>query len=212
MKLFFNLLILMTMLFLLLVIPAVIPAVDYNGYVKKTIDAFANSASVYGFWLSLLGFCWTLWTVAETLQLNKRAQEKLESQLKASRTETNELLTRIRGLALSGVREQVAFFTNEALHAIRNQSWIQVADHCKAASHFSVRLLSSDLPEGDHVGEIRDAVIQLDIIRKKSLQCHNNVAKPLPETHANFLESYRLTLTKLDSTIHKNVMEDVNGD
>ncbi|RLS76971.1 MAG: hypothetical protein DWI02_10455 [Planctomycetota bacterium] len=105
MKLFFNLLILMTVLFLLLVIPAVIPAVDYNGYVKKTIDAFANSASVYGFWLSLLGFCWTLWTVAETLQLNKRAQEKLESQLKASRTETNELLTRIRGLALSGVRE-----------------------------------------------------------------------------------------------------------
>jgi hypothetical protein len=70
--------------------------------------------------------------------------------------------------------------------------------------------LSSDLPEGDHVGEIRDAVIQLDIIRKKSLQCHNNVAKPLPETHANFLESYRLILTKLDTKIQNSVMENLN--
>ena len=124
----------------------------YPDKTKPYIDDFANRASVFGFFVSVIGFILTVWAVFETLRVSTKAEKEIQGAGIEARQETRALLTKIRDRIMEETCEQAIIFASDAQHAIRSGSWLRAAERCADARKLAARLLSfSELSEAERI-------------------------------------------------------------
>lgn len=108
--------------------------------VSAFIDRFANTASVLGLLVSIIGFVLTLWTVYETQRASREAQRQIENEVNAARRETQQAVDKIALQLLQAECESIYRLLSEARRAIPDGQWERCAEKCRDAKQAIIRL------------------------------------------------------------------------
>ncbi|MGH7221678.1 MAG: hypothetical protein ACRELF_00455 [Gemmataceae bacterium] len=104
------------------------------------IDRLANTASVLGLLVSIIGFVLTLWTVYETQRASRQAQNQIEKEVAAARRETQQAVEKIALQLLQAECEGIYRLLMEPRRAIRDGQWVRAAERCQEAKQGLVHL------------------------------------------------------------------------
>lgn len=114
--------------------------VFFRQEVFAAIDRFANTASVLGLLVSIVGFILTLWTVRETQRVSREAQQQIEKEVAAARRETRQAVEKIALQLLQAECEGIYRLLMEARRSIRDGQWVRAAERCQEARQGLVHL------------------------------------------------------------------------
>ncbi|MEK6262641.1 MAG: hypothetical protein AABP62_28935 [Planctomycetota bacterium] len=179
---------------------------------KPFVDHYANHSSLFGLLLSVVGFGVTVWTVFETLRVNAKSQEELQTQIQAARQETKALLSRIQLKSMGDLCEHAFYLATEARIAIRSETWHRVVDICDRARQHALQILDyDDLNDSERIpirATVEDLKTVVNFVEKYRLKA--NPPKGLPREKVAVIDSYIDTLQRIRSWLHKRVMENSN--
>jgi hypothetical protein len=126
--------------YLLIGVAIVVLAIIFRREVFPIIDETANTASVVGLLVSVVGFALTVWTVYETQRVSQEAQLQIEKEVAAARKETRQAVEKIALQLLQAEIEGSYRLITEARLAIQDGRWSRAAEKCQDARQSVVRL------------------------------------------------------------------------
>lgn len=156
------------------------------------IDSAANTASVWGLWVTVVGFRLTLWTVLETRRIARAAQE-----------ETRATVGRIALQTLEGHCEAISRLLTDELKAVEDREWARAIERFQEIKRLAVRAQQfSQLQPGEQEAfrtgaeKMRSAVTH---IRMKILP--DELQAALPEAKQKSMNKHRAAIEQFHSQV-----------
>jgi hypothetical protein len=182
---------------------------------KPFIDAYANHASVLGFFVSVVGFILTVWAVFETLRVSTKAQIAVQEAVIEARQETRLLLDKIRSRMMEDTCEQAFLFASKARYAIRSSSWLRAAERCDDARQLTARMLTfPDLTETERVALraiIEDLKTTIAFIERYRLK-KKDAPAGMPDEKRQSVDSLIDELEKIRARLQQRILEVSHAD
>lgn len=172
--------------------------------------AFGDTASVWGLWVSLVGFILTVWAVLETQRATREAQEKVAVAVADSRRETKQAVQKI---ALQLLREECESFSrliHEAIRASEGQHWASVEEKFQEAQRLTTRLVLHRGLETDEKTVLMGAQSDLEQTVKYARTRRIGKGKTttaLPDTKRSALEKLAMKVEAVLARLRQRVLE-----
>lgn len=157
-------------------------------FARPVLEAMGNVASVWGFWVSVVGFGFTLWTVYETKRITR-----------AARQETRENVERIALQLLQGDCEAVVRVLVDGLDAVPARNWGRVLDKFREAQRLFTRVRQFDQLQDVEKDAFRTGVENLSAAMRHlhTKVLPDDVSEPLSEEKTKALRKHLTTLERL---------------
>lgn len=126
-------------------------------YTKHTVDKFANSATILGLIVSIVGFFVTIASILQSVKVSKETQAEVQNKLEQYRNDSRRLLTQIRYTIICDACDQAISHLEVCKLASKAKDWHRTLERIEETRKLIFRIL----PHNDITGRERSSLVAL---------------------------------------------------